>query len=162
MNSSEINMQTEYIDYILDKLSSQETVSAKKMFGGHVIHMAGKVLGFVFNDEFFFEPGPTIDRLMPDAQRKELFPGSKLFVMIDESISSDRLCHLALACYDDFPVSKPRKKKGQRPSSEIKDLDIEKKFPFIKSFTNQKIKVDGQARYIVDGCSSSAMPHEGV
>lgn len=126
-------MPSEYIDFILDKLSSQETVSAKRMFGGHVIHMAGKVLGFVFGDEFFFEPGPTIDRLMPDAERKELFPGSKLFVMIDESVSAELLCHLAQACYDDFPMSKPRKRKGESVSADhARDLELEKRFPFSK------------------------------
>lgn len=124
---------TDYIDFILEKLSPLEVVSTKRMFGGNVIHMAGKVLGFVFDGEFFFEPGPTIDRLMPDAERKELFPGSKLFVMLDESISSTRLCELALACYDDFPVSKPRKKKGVPKERENeREKEIEKRFPFAK------------------------------
>jgi len=123
--------QSDYIEFILDKLSSLEGVSAKKMFGGYVIHISGKVLGFVFDDEFYFEPGPTIDRMMPDAERKELFPGSKLFVMIDESISPTRLCELARSCYDDFPISKPRKKK-KSAVEKLQEVDIEKRFPFAR------------------------------
>ncbi|MCQ2118659.1 MAG: TfoX/Sxy family protein [Bacteroidales bacterium] len=127
--------QSDYIDFILDKFRSLDVVTARKMFGGHVLHMAGKVLGFVFDDTFLFEPGPTVDRMLPDAQRKELFPGSKLFVVIDESISPQRLCELAKACYDDFPVSKPRKKKGEAAvKDEERQKKIEAEFPFAKHF----------------------------
>ncbi len=101
----------EYKEYILEKFSGLEVVSARRMFGGYVLHMAGKVLGFIFEGEFLFEPGPTIDRILPEAQRKELFPGSKLFVVIEESMGARELCHLAQACYDDLPLPKPRHRK---------------------------------------------------
>lgn len=115
----------------LDKFSSLGVVSARKMFGGYVFHMAGKVLGFVFGETFLFEPGPTIDRLLPDAVRTELFPGSKLFVVIDEDMSDAQLCSLASACYDDFPLPKPRRKKGRVEKNEE---EIEKRFPFARHF----------------------------
>lgn len=114
----------EYLDFIMEKFRSLDVVSARKMFGGYVLHMAGKVLGFIFEETFLWEPGPTIDRLMPDAPRRELFPGSKLFVVIDDSIGAQRLCSLARACYDDFLISKPRKKKKE----------AENRFPFAKFF----------------------------
>ncbi|MCQ2181682.1 MAG: TfoX/Sxy family protein [Bacteroidales bacterium] len=124
----------EYAGFILDKLAALEVVSGKRMFGGWVIHMAGKVLGFVFEDTFLFEPGPTVDRMLPDAPRRELFPGSKLFVVIDESMNSHRLCELARACYDDFPISKPRKRRGKAAEQEEKRRkEIEERFPFAKN-----------------------------
>jgi len=106
-----MNQSSEYMDFILDKFAALEVVTARKMFGGYVLHMAGKVLGFVFDDTFLFEPGPTVDKLLPDAPRQELFPGSKLFVVIDESMSPHQLCELASACYEDLPLPKPRKKR---------------------------------------------------
>lgn len=125
----------EYLDFIMEKFRSLDVVSARKMFGGYVLHMAGKVLGFIFEETFLWEPGPTIDRLMPDAPRRELFPGSKLFVVIDDSIGAQQLCSLARACYDDFPISKPRKKKG---TASLKDegrrKEVEDRFPFAKFF----------------------------
>lgn len=107
-----MKQSSDYLEFILDKFEPLEVVSARKMFGGYVLHMAGKVLGFVFDDTFLFEPGPTIDKLLPDAPRQELFPGSKLFVVIDESMGSRQLCEIARACYDDLPWPKPRKKNG--------------------------------------------------
>ena len=123
----------EYMEFCLGRFERLGVVTARKMFGGYVFHMAGRVLGFCFNDTFLFEPGPTIDRLLPDAPRQELFPGSKLFVVIDESMDSRRLCELAEACYDDFPIPKPRKRKGSSPEKERnKAAGLEKKFPFLK------------------------------
>lgn len=124
-----MNGNDDYMEYILEKFSGLEVVSAKKMFGGYVLHMAGKVLGFIFEGEFLFEPGPTVDRLLPDAERKELFPGSKLFVVIEESMSSQQLCHLAQECYDDLPLPKPRKKKRVQDAGK----SVEKRFPFAKN-----------------------------
>lgn len=126
----------EYVDFILDKFARLEVVSARKMFGGYVLHMAGKVLGFIFEDEFLFEPGPTVARLLPNAERKELFPGSKLFYVIDEGMSAQHLCALAEACYDDLPLPKPRKsKKSPRTAAEAsrRDAQLTKEFPFAKN-----------------------------
>jgi len=89
------------------------------MMGEFVIHMAGKVLGFIADEQLLFEPGPTIDRLLPNAEKRELFPGSKLFVIIPDEMSTEQLCETAIAIYDDLPVSKPRKgkkKSADKPS----------------------------------------------
>ena len=133
----------EYVDFILDKFARLEVVSARRMMGGYVLHMAGKVLGFIFDDEFLFEPGPTIAQRLPNAERTELFPGSKLFYVIDEGMSAQHLCALAEACYDDLPISKPRKSKksprsaaaasARRAAEAARDARIAAEFPFAKN-----------------------------
>ncbi len=120
----------EYADYIRDKFARLEVVTVKPMMGEYVIHMAGKVLGFIGDERLLLEPGPTIEKLLPEAEKVELFPGSKLFYIIDDSMSPHRLCEIAQAIYDDLPVSKPRKKK----TDARKDADLEKRFPFLKEF----------------------------
>lgn len=116
-----------YADFILSKFSRLEVVTIKPMMGEYVIHMAGKVLGFLGDEQLLLEPGPTIDRLLPDVERRELFPGSKLFPIIPDGMSAGELCNIAEAIYDDLPVSKPRKRKKQQKESEV-----EKRFPFAK------------------------------
>lgn len=117
----------EYADFILSKFSRLEVVTIKPMMGEYVIHMAGKVLGFLGDEQLLLEPGPTVDRLLPDVERRELFPGSKLFPIIPDGMSAGELCNIAEAIYDDLPVSKPRKRKKQQ-----KDSEVEKRFPFAK------------------------------
>ena len=116
----------EYADFVRARFDRLEVVTVKSMMGEYVIHMAGKVLGFIGDDQLLLEPGPTIESLLPDAEKRELFPGSKLFYIIDDGISPHRLCEIARAIYDDLPVSKPRK------SRKKKEEDVQKEFPFAK------------------------------
>lgn len=116
----------EYADFVRVRFDRLEVVTVKPMMGEYVIHMAGKVLGFIGDDQLLLEPGPTIESLLPDAEKRELFPGSKLFYIIDDGISPHRLCEIARAIYDDLPVSKPRK------SRKKKEEDVQKEFPFAK------------------------------
>lgn len=116
----------EYADFVRARFDRLEVVTVKPMMGEYVIHMAGKVLGFIGDDQLLLEPGPTIESLLPDAEKRELFPGSKLFYIIDDGISPHRLCEIARAIYDDLPVSKPRK------SRKKKEEDVQKEFPFAK------------------------------
>ena len=120
----------EYADFIRDKFARLDVVTIRPMMGEYVIHMAGKVLGFIGDNQLMLEPGPTIDRLLPDAEKRELFPGSKLFPIIDDSMNAGALCSLAEAIYDDLPVSKPRKTKKPKPSQ----TEVEQQFPFAKHF----------------------------
>ncbi|MDO5443751.1 MAG: hypothetical protein Q4G10_08780 [Bacteroidia bacterium] len=127
----------EYADFIMNKFSRLEgVVTIRPMMGEYVIHMAGKVLGFLGDEQLMLQPGPTISKLLPDAEKRELFPGSKLMYIIDDSISPHRLCEIAEAIYDDLPVSKPRKKKGDPSKSQkqksVEKEDIEERFPFAK------------------------------
>lgn len=108
----------EYADFILQKFSRLEgVVTIRPMMGEYVIHMAGKVLGFLGDEQLMLEPGPTIAQLLPEAEKRELFPGSKLMYIIDDSMSPHRLCEIAEAIYDDLPVSKPRKKDSRAKSA---------------------------------------------
>lgn len=123
----------EYADFIRERFLSLDVVTVKPMMGEYVIHMAGKVLGFIGDNQLMLEPGPTIDRLMPDSDKRELFPGSKLFPIIPDDMPSGRLCAIAEAVYDDLPVSKPRKSRKAKPS-----LDVEERFPFSKHILDCK------------------------
>ena len=109
----------EYADFILSKFERLEVVSIRPMMGEYVIHMAGKVLGFISDEQLLLQDGPVISRLMPDVRKRELFPGSKLFCVIPDGMSSAELCNIAEAIYDDLPISRPRKKKktGQKQQS---------------------------------------------
>lgn len=119
----------EYADFIRAKFERLGVVTIKPMMGEYVIHMAGKVLGFLGDEQLMLEPGPTMEQLLPDAEKRELFPGSKLFYLIDDGISAQRLCEIANAVYDDLPVSKPRK---SRRKAVADSAEIEARFPFAK------------------------------
>lgn len=114
----------DYADFIQDKFARLDVVTIRPMMGEYVIHMAGKVLGFIGDDQLLLEPGPTIERILPNTEKRELFPGSKLFYIIPDGMSAGELCGIAEAIYDDLPVSKPRKSKKQKESKETKAFQL--------------------------------------
>lgn len=125
INFQDMASHKEYADFIVQKFERlSDVVSIRPMMGEYVIHFAGRVLGFISNDKLLLQPGDTISRLLPEAPREELFPGSKLFYVADDAISSHRLCEIAEAIYDELPISK-------RKSKKVKQEEIsEKHFPF--------------------------------
>lgn len=136
---------SEYADFIRSRFARLEVVTIRPMMGEYVIHMAGKVLGFIGDDQLMLEPGPTIARLLPDAPTRELFPGSKLFYIIDDSISPSKLCEIASAIYDDLPVSKPRKSAKKKAAAA--GAVLPGKFPFVKNFENYSSSEDSSEPY---------------
>lgn len=122
----------EYAEFIRAKFARLDVVTIKPMMGEYVIHMAGKVLGFIGDEQLMLEPGPTIDRLLPEAEKRELFPGSKLFPIIPDGMSSGELCGIAEAIYDDLPLSKPRKPKKAK-TAKTAETSVTDRFPFAKN-----------------------------
>lgn len=52
----------EYAEFIREKFSRlDDVVTIRPMMGEYVIHMAGKVLGFIGDEQLMLEPGPTIE-----------------------------------------------------------------------------------------------------
>ncbi len=95
-----------------------EDVTVRKMMGEYILHYRSRVLGFISNDVLILEDGPTIQRLLPDAERVPLFPGSKDFVVFPDPGNSRLLCEVVMAIYEDLPIPKPRKKKSTVVSPE--------------------------------------------
>lgn len=104
-----------YASYIMMQLRALEGVTIRKMMGGHVLHLRGRVLGFIFGESLILEDGPTIRRLLPDAERAPLFPGSKDFIIFPDPSNSHLLCSVCEAIYDDLPIPKPRKGRKGNP-----------------------------------------------
>ncbi len=97
-----------------------EDVTVRKMMGEYILHYRSRVLGFISNDVLILEDGPTIQRLLPAAERVPLFPGSKDFVVFPDPGNSRLLCEIVMAIYDDLPVPKPRKSRKKGVSAEPK------------------------------------------
>lgn len=99
----------DYVEFVRERLSRLDSVTVRPMMGAHVIHYAGRVLGFIVGESLLFEDGPVMRKLLPSAERMPLFPGSKDFVLMDDSIPSRRLCEIAGQAYEDLPLPKPHR-----------------------------------------------------
>ena len=55
----------EYLDFIMDQLSSLNNVSYKAMMGEYIIYYQGKVIGGIYDDRFLVKPIKAAVSLIP-------------------------------------------------------------------------------------------------
>jgi len=108
----------DFKEFIMDKFAGMDSVTVRPMMGEYVLHVNNRVLGFLADEQLLLEPGPNISKLLPEAEYRELFPGSKLFVIIDDDISPRKLRAITETIYEDLPLKKPRK--PRKPSKPLK------------------------------------------
>ena len=98
----------EYLDFILDQLSSLSAVSYKAMMGEYIIYYQGKIIGGIYDDRFLIKPTKSAKAMMPDAVFELPYEGAKEMLLVDNVDDRDFLNALLIAVFDELPV--PKKK----------------------------------------------------
>ncbi|MBO4901724.1 MAG: TfoX/Sxy family protein [Lachnospiraceae bacterium] len=98
----------EYLDFIMDQLSSLSGVSYKAMMGEYIIYYQGKIIGGIYDDRFLVKPTKSAKRLMPDAVLEKPYDGAKEMLLVDDVDDRDFLSELFNAVVDELPA--PKKK----------------------------------------------------
>ena len=98
----------EYLDFIMDQLSSLSGVSYKAMMGEYIIYYQGKIIGGIYDDRFLVKPTKSAQRLMPDAVLEKPYDGAKEMLLVDDVDDRDFLSELFNAVVDELPA--PKKK----------------------------------------------------
>lgn len=114
----------EYALFVENLFRGLDGFSMKRMFGEYGIYLQGRVLGFLCDEQILLQDTPTARKLLPDAERKELFPGSKLFIIFSDEGNHHLLQSVAQAIWEELPVPKPRKSRksgepGPAPAAEV-------------------------------------------
>ena len=113
----------EYALFVENLFRGVEGFSMKRMFGEYGIYLQGRVLGFLCDEQILLQDTPTARKLLPDAERKELFPGSKLFIIFSDEGNHHLLQSVAQAMWEELPVPKPRKsRKSAATSPAVKEV----------------------------------------
>lgn len=102
----------EYLDYVLEQLSSVESVSCRAMMGEYVIYCSGKVIGGVYDERFLLKPVPAALRLLAERgltpQWELPYPGAKEMLAPDPD-ERELLCRLVRTVADALPSSRIKK-----------------------------------------------------
>ena len=94
----------EYMDYILEQLSSLDDVAYRAMMGEYIIYYRGKVIGGIYDDRFLVKPTKSAQAMMPDAEKELPYEGAKEMLLVD-SDDRDFIKELVEAMYDELPNS---------------------------------------------------------
>jgi TfoX/Sxy family transcriptional regulator of competence genes len=99
----------EYLDYILDQLSSLDDISYKTMMGEYIIYYQGKIIGGIYDDRFLVKQTKAVIEMMPNAPLELPYEGAREMLLVEEVDNRDFLNELLNAMVDELPA--PKKKK---------------------------------------------------
>ena len=99
----------EYLEYILEQLSSSDDISYRAMMGEYIIYYRGRIVGGVYDDRFLVKPTKAAREMMPDADPELPYEGAKEMLLVDDVENREFLRELLEAMYPELP--EPKKKK---------------------------------------------------
>ena len=98
----------EYLDFVLEQLSSLSDITYRAMMGEYVIYYHGKVVGGVYDNRFLVKPTKSALKILPDAPMEIPYPSGKPMIMIQDIENKELLAHLFNEIYSELPA--PKKK----------------------------------------------------
>ncbi len=98
----------EYLQFVLDQLSSLDDVSYKAMMGEYILYYRGKIFGGIYDDRFLVKPTKSAKQLMPEAPHETPYEGAKEMLLVDDVDNREFLNELLNAMVDELPA--PRKR----------------------------------------------------
>ena len=98
----------EYLEYVLDQLSSLDDITYKAMMGEYIIYYQGKIIGGIYDDRFLVKPTNSAMTMMPEASRELPYEGAKEMLLVEDIDNRDFLHELLNAMVDELPA--PKKK----------------------------------------------------
>lgn len=94
----------EYLDFVLEQLSSLEGISSRAMMGEYILYYRGKVFGGIYDDRLLVKPTPAALSRMPDAPRELPYPGAKEMLLVEDVDNRAFLEDLVGAMEEDLPA----------------------------------------------------------
>ena len=98
----------EYLDFVLDQLSSLEGISCRAMMGEYIIYYQGKIVGGIYDDRFLVKQTPSAKRLMPEAPPEVPYEGAKEMLLVEDIDDREFLNQLISAMAAELPAPKRR------------------------------------------------------
>ena len=99
----------QYLDFILEQLSSLKNITCRAMMGEYIIYYQGKIVGGIYDDRFLVKPTKSAIAMMPNATMELPYKGAKKMLLVDEVDNKEFLLELFNAMYDELPAPKRKK-----------------------------------------------------
>ena len=99
----------DYLNFLLDQLSSLEGITHRMMMGEYLIYYRGKVVAYICDDRFLVKPVPSAIRMLSDAEYDSISQGGrKKLLRVDNVDDRNFLTNLLNSMYDELPFPKSK------------------------------------------------------
>ncbi len=100
-----------FMEFIAEQAADAGEITTRRMFGSYCLYCDGKPVAFIGEDAVFVKPTEPGRAYIGEVTEGELFPGSKLwFVIEDRYEEREWFSALIRITADAIPAPKPRKK----------------------------------------------------
>jgi TfoX/Sxy family transcriptional regulator of competence genes len=99
----------QYLEFILEQLSSLKNITYRAMMGEYIIYYRGKIVGGIYDDRFLVKPTKSAVAMMPNATMELPYKGAKEMLLVDEVDNKEFLKELLEVMYDELPAPKRKK-----------------------------------------------------
>ena len=99
----------DYLNYVLEQLSSLEGISYRAMMGEYILYIDGKVFGGVYDDRLLIKPTKTAVAMTREPVFELPYEGAKEMLLADVD-DRELLCRIIPAMADELPAPKKRKR----------------------------------------------------
>lgn len=95
----------EYLDFVLDNLSSLHDITYRAMMGEYIIYYRGKIIGGIYDNRLLVKPIPGVWHILADAPTEVPYPGGKPMIMISDVENRKLLATLFNAIWNEFSIN---------------------------------------------------------
>ena len=99
----------DYLDFILEQLSTLDKITYRAMMGEYVLYYGGKVVGGIYDNRLLVKPTPSAVVLMPEAPRELPYEGAKEMLLVEDIDNRGFLNKLFEMMYEELPEPKRKK-----------------------------------------------------
>jgi len=101
----------EYLDFILEQLSSLEEITYCSMMGEFIIYYHGKIVGGIYDDRFLVKSVKAAIEFMENVKYEAPYEGAKEMLLVENVDDKDFLATLFNKMYEQLPKPKIKKKR---------------------------------------------------
>lgn len=99
----------DYLNFVLDQLSSLEEITYRMMMGEYLIYYRGKIAAYICDDRLLVKPVPSAIKMLTNAEYDSISPGGrKKLLRVDNVDDSEFLTNLFYEMYDELPFPKSK------------------------------------------------------
>ncbi|MGN0559341.1 MAG: TfoX/Sxy family protein [Acutalibacteraceae bacterium] len=98
----------DYLDFILEQLSTLDDIAYRAMMGEYIIYYKGKIIGGIYDNRFLVKPSKSAKALMPDAPFELPYEGAKEMLLVENIEDKKFLAELFNTMVDELPAPKKR------------------------------------------------------
>ena len=105
----------EFVEYVCAQIAGAGEVQHKRMFGEYGIHLNGKYIAAVCDNQLFMKPTPKGRELLITPDEQPPYEGASVnYFLLEDLEDTEFLTKLFQAAWEDLPFPKPKKPKNPK------------------------------------------------